>query len=212
MNRQFIQIGIGSVCELIDLAYHSWEGVFIECHPHNFAQACTAIYKEHPAVMDNISLVLGAVSEKDGFYQVGTNQILSKDAESSLPAISGENDRTRKSHYLYEIYAFSLETLFRRYPNADILMLDIQGAEYEVLKGLSDFVPPLLIVEAHGPTLHRNLIELMGNNGYEYLGYRFQTDDRDRPNLFFEYKQHPILTHLSDSERQIIGVQEIKDD
>lgn len=216
MSRQFIQIGIGSVCELIGLVYHGWKGVFIECHPYNFAQMCAKIHNEHAAAVDNINLILGAVSEGNGFYQVETDQMLSIDTQCNLPVVSAENDRSRECLYLYDIYGFSLGTLLTKYPNTGILMLDIQGAEYNVFKGFPVFglssSPSLLVVEVHGWELHRNLIELLNDIGYEYLGYRLQTEDRDRPNLFFEHKEKRILTHLSESERRIIGVQEIKSD
>lgn len=122
----------------------NWKGLYVEAHP-DFARQCISVHRHHPKIWVE-SCACGASEGKIDLTVYG---------ECSTTVLSrwnrdwGMNDNTPK----ITVPMFTLETLLfmHKIGQFDLLVIDVEEAEIEVLKGFNIYEhrPKMVIIELH---------------------------------------------------------------
>jgi FkbM family methyltransferase len=123
------------------LAKAGWRGVYVEAHP-DFAAQCIAVHRAHP----NVDTYAVACGEKEGTTELTIYGECSTTVLDKWNREWGMNDQTPK----ITVPVRTLDSILQesRIQSIDLLVVDVEGAEISVLKGLS-MRPKVAVIELH---------------------------------------------------------------
>lgn len=123
------------------LANNGWYGVYIEAHP-DFAQRCREVHKDNKVRV--VSAACGSSSKEVELTVYGE---ISTTVLSQWNRAWGMNDSTPKIRVQQETLNFLLTPPHK----IDLLVIDVEEAEIEVLKGftIEHYNPSMVIIELH---------------------------------------------------------------
>lgn len=134
------------------LARAGWAGIYVEANPE-LCSACVRKHANHP----NISVECVACGPYPGtarlFLGGSTSTIMTDTVEiyNRQPSLAFTGLNIGKH---IEVPVLTLDTILERHnwqPKFDVLVVDVEGAEYDVLRGfnLERWFPKLAIIEVH---------------------------------------------------------------
>lgn len=126
------------------LAEAGWRGVYVEAHP-DFARQCIKVHKTHPKI-DTYACACGA---SDGEVTLTVYGACSTTVLSKWNKEWGMNEQTEK----IVVPMRTLDSILKEseIDFLDLLVVDVEEAEIEVLKGFSvgKYRPKMAIIELH---------------------------------------------------------------
>lgn len=178
-DGSFVEVGAFdglSWSNTFGLAVAGWKGLFFEPQPDYFLQ-CINNYKRFPKVKVINSCVGNYTGEIDLYtgYSLATTDLESLREYEKIDWFKGllNEDRKIKSKIDTLDNFLKIENYEKDF---DVLVIDVEGAEYEVLKGftIGDWIPKMVIIELHEDneydSLKKNLREMLNyfkENNYE---------------------------------------------
>lgn len=180
-NGTFVEVGAfdchnwSNTFMLAELGFH---GLYMEPHPEYFSK-CLERYKDHP----RIQLANLAVGNQSGTTKLFTGGSLTTIKEESVAAYN-EISWARSSGLDLEVFIECeierLDTVLERFeisPGFEVLVIDVEGAEEDVLNGFSvnKWRPTMVIIETHEKLPERSLNWKAKMSDYFFIeqnGYR----------------------------------------
>lgn len=169
-DGSFVEVGAFdglSWSNTFSLAVAGWKGLFFEPQPDYFLQ-CTNNYKRFPKVKVINSCVGNYTGEIDLYtgFSLATTDLESLREYEKIDWFKGilNEDRKIKSKIDTLDNFLKIENYEKDF---DVLVIDVEGAEYEVLKGftISKWKPKMVIIELHEDneydSLKKNLKEML---------------------------------------------------
>ena len=150
--KTYIEIGTNAMPEWgISHLKNGHRVIFVEAHPHAFSEMCENVAKFVSRVLlENAVFINAAVACEDRmlveFELMSAASIRSNDFWTALSATPIQHrSENVGSMSVFWTTAISLKTLFAIYAPVEMVLLDIEGAEIDVLRGWSETACP------HGP-------------------------------------------------------------
>jgi len=180
-NGVFVEVGAFdglSWSNTFGLAVAGWKGIFFEPQPEFYVK-CVENYQD----FENIKIINSCVGDHAGEIKLYTGYSL---ATTDLDSLKEYNKIDWFKGVLNEekFITASIDTLdsFLEKESItksfDLLVIDVEGAEYDVLRGftISEWKPKMVIIELHEDnqyeSLKKNLAEILKyfeDNGYEKI-------------------------------------------
>jgi FkbM family methyltransferase len=152
-TKRFVEVGAFD-CEswshTHSLAVEGWQGLMFEPQPDMVAK-CKACYKDYPNVVID-ECAIGRHNRDVKLYLYGS---LTTVREDMIPVFNKQGYGIDSKHYRI-VHMHTLDERLEYHlwqPNFDLLVVDVEGAEQEVLEGftISKWLPKRAIIEACDP-------------------------------------------------------------
>lgn len=176
-NGAFIEVGAHDGLNWSNtwgLALAGWRGLCVEANPA-YADACRATYAAHPAV-ETVCVAVGREAGTANLFLSGSTSTIKPEIVGIYNGY-GELQGGSLDRFI-PVEVVTLDTLLseRHWPaRYDVLVVDVEGAELDVLEGytLPRWRPTLAIVETHALLDYAPLAERAGpiNAYFERHGY-----------------------------------------
>ena len=134
------------------LARLGWHGLLFEPNKEYY-NACSQLYQNNKKVSVENCAILDYVG-KTKLYLGGSLSTTNADRVSVYQTVSWAKGSRLDLERFTEVNAFSLDYMFEKHKlpsNFEMLVIDVEGAEAQVLRGLSfdEWSPQLMMVETH---------------------------------------------------------------
>lgn len=136
-----------------------------------------------------------AVSDKDGerlkFYEADEDGLstLSKDwlTKDGMPYAG-------KPHREVEVNTITLDTLADKYGNPDLIKIDVEGAEWQVMKGMSRHYGGTLAFEWTFETMaqHEDQLDYLYQLGYREMAAQYIVNHCEEPQVWGEMQSNNV--------------------
>lgn len=192
-DGSFVEVGAFdglSWSNTFGLALAGWKGLYFEPQP-NYFEECTSNYKD----FEKIKVINSCVGDYTGEitlytgYSLATTDLESLKEYNKIDWFKGILDEEKKIVSKIDTLDNFLEKEnFEK--DFDVLVIDVEGAEYSVLKGLtiSKWIPKMIIIELHEDneydSLKKNLKEML----YYFESNNYEKVFKDENNSIFVRK------------------------
>ena len=149
------------------LLYKNFETVVsIEPHPEDFE----TLKRNIQQLTSNVKFVQKAVSDYDGEADFCIEGYSTRGGFNRQQFLISEHESRFKPLKVCKIEAATLTTLLKDYPSIDLIKVDVEGAEWSVLKGAFPIIDKIKrwIIELHNLERKKELENLLFSCGYHY--------------------------------------------
>lgn len=190
-NGTFVEIGandgqcVSNTCFLADIG---WNGVYVE-PIEEYYQKCKARHENNK----NINVVNKAISSKDHeitIYKGGVLSTASKKAYDNFLKISWARGAFNGKKEISQ--AITLQKLLEEYkiqPHFDLMVIDVEGFEWEVLKNfkIDQWYPKAVIIELHDNNPNYKCLKDDCDNIVDYFkSHEYNPIYKDGTNTIYE--------------------------
>lgn len=132
-------------------------------------------------LLTNVTIIQAAVN--------GGNDLVGFEGAAAGGSIGG-----RSSHYL--VPSISLDEFARNHPAPQFIKMDIEGAEFEALRGASDLLQlgPAICLAVHTRQLNDECRNLLADRGYRFLSFDCESPAPERGDFIALRKASPSPT------------------
>lgn len=166
-----------------------WQGLLVEPQPDMIAE-CQELYRSN----DNVILercCIGSKNDTVKLYLGGSNSTIKPEMVDIYNGIEWSKFSGLDADKFIECEMVTLDFLLEKYewqPGFEVLIIDVEGAELDVLDGFSidRYRPKLVIVETHELEPHKELSEKAGGINRYFDNHSYSKIYTDHINSIYE--------------------------